>query len=97
MWHVAVVALAAGGIGCMVCMFRNLLLKFLMALQASVIPIHAARQLIIRITVMHGVARQATHATFLSLTGTSFGYAGGFNHRQVFAPTDAQRSILPER
>ena len=40
-WHVAVVTLAARGIGCMVRMFRNLFFEFLMALQARLVAIHA--------------------------------------------------------
>ena len=63
--HVAVVTAAAAGLCLVAGMLFDVLLGFLVALQASLVPIHVRRQLIIRVAVVHGMARNARELTAL--------------------------------
>ena len=54
--HVAVVTVAAGGIGGVASVRGDIVGHFLVALQASLIAAHAVGELVVRIALVHGVA-----------------------------------------
>ena len=88
MWHVAVVALAAGRIRRVVRVRRQVTTNFFVTLKAGMVTGHALFELIDGIGIVHRMAAQAGHGALLK--------TWRFQHAVVFASRYAHHAIAPK-
>ncbi len=86
--HVAIVTLASARLQAVARVSRDVFSNRRVTLKACLIAGHSPGQLIVRITFMHGMARQAGHA--------AADMARGFDKTAILATGDADHAIGPK-